>query len=125
MNWFVTQVDRDHVTGMYGNGVRLYDKENYSYKIITGVSYDNKENSLTVKDQYDNTIVLNNEPNNTLFYETVYAQWYCWDILNTDDPDRLDYEPFAFNSLEALARSMNMCNNTEKIKVFYKKQYFI
>ena len=41
-NWFSTQVDRDYITGLYGDGIRLYEN-NRKYYLIKGESYDEKK----------------------------------------------------------------------------------
>ena len=121
--WFATQVDRDFETNMYGNGTRLYIEPNIDkYKIITGYSFDG--NILKVKDEDNNIIELNNEPDNIKFTTTLFGEWRLWNNNEgkTIGEDRKDYEPWAYNSLIALATELGVYepNKDENVKMFYK-----
>lgn len=101
--WFATQVDRDFITGQFGDGERLYMSSISDYKIIKGVSFEG--NRLTVKDQSGNLIVLDTEPDNELFKSSLLTQWKSWDneYGAAQGDDQCDYKPWAYISLEALA----------------------
>jgi hypothetical protein len=113
--WFATQVDRDFLTKMYGNGTRLY--MNGEYNIITGVSYEN--NVLIVKDSNGDNIELTTEPDNIKFTNTLYNDWKNWDSSygKYEDEDRSDYEPFAYDSMKSLANELNLTN--ENVEMYY------
>ena len=122
----VCTVDRDFLDGSYGDGTRLYcDKFDEEYKLITGFSYDG--NILKVMDSQGNIIELKNEPENKRFENTIKWDWKDWDDkcgANFDE-DRPDYEPWAYDSLEALAVELGLHEineeNTHNFKMFYGK----
>ena len=119
IRWFSTQVDRDYKTNEYGEGKpRLYLNSDI-YKLITGVSYTN--GLLIVKDQNDNFIELKNQPDNEYFANTIYADWKLFDErYGKYDENRIDYEPWAYNSLDALAIELGLYEQTG-ITMYYKK----
>ena len=118
--WFATQFDRDFKTGEYGDGIRLYcDDFDEEYKVITGYSYDG--NVLKVKDSEQNVIILDNEPDNKKFENTIYRDWYNLEYI---DDDKNDYEPCAYDSLLSLAIDLGTYENHEEqyydITLYYK-----
>lgn len=121
MNWFATQVDRDFITRRYGEAhPRLYVDGN-GYILITGVSYN--DDMLIVKDAHGNLIELNSEPNNELFETTLYNDWKTFDdTIGKNDDDRTDYEPWAYNSIKALAYELKLCDE-KGIELYHKKKY--
>ena len=121
MSWFATHVDRDFKTKMYGEGQpRLYTTPT-SYILIYGVSY--TDGILIVKDRSGNLIELNTEPNKNMFETSLYNDWKQFDkSIGQFDEDRTDYEPWAYNSIKALACELKLCNE-KKIKLYHKKNY--
>ena len=119
IRWFSTQVDRDYKTNEYGEGKpRLYLNSDI-YKLITGVSYTN--GLLIVKDLEDNLIELRNPPDNEYFANTSYADWKLFDErYGKYDENRIDYEPWAYNSLDALAIELGLYEQPG-ITMYYKK----
>ena len=109
LNWFAVSVELDHTNYTRNRGIRLYDKENYEYRIITGLSYIKESNTLIVQDENRNIIELVNEPNNVLFTETVEARWYAWDYGFGDEHgvNRNRFRPKAFKSIKSLAYCLN------------------
>ena len=60
LRWFAADIDRDHTDGSYGDGIRLYidssenptdNVGNLKYCVVTGVTYDESLNILTIKDE--------------------------------------------------------------------------
>ena len=121
MNWFVTQVDRDFKTRYYGEAQpRLYTTQT-DYILITGVLY--KDGILVVKDNKGNLIELNDEPNNTLFENSLYKEWKEFDNrFGKFDDDRTDYEPWAYNSIKALACELKLCNE-KGVQMYHNKKF--
>lgn len=116
MKWFATHIDRDFQYGGYGNGKpRLYISDNV-YTYITGLIY--RDGILTVKDEWGDTFDITTEPDNEWFKDTVYKKWEKFNEKMVDDEDRSDYEPWAYNSLEAMAAEFNLTEEPEK--KFYK-----
>ena len=119
--WFATQVDRDFINGMYGEGhPRLY-REGQCYVLITGISYE--KGILKVKDDLDNIIELNTQPDNEYFSNTLLNQWKVFDEkYGKNDENRSDYEPCAYNSLDSLAMELKLLER-DGIKIFYGKKF--
>ena len=124
--WFATQVDRDFLDGSYGQGTRLYSDEfEEEYKLITGFSYDGS--ILKVRDSNGNIIELKNEPENKRFENTIKWDWKDWDTNHgaNFEEDRCDFEPWAYDSLEALAVELGVYEINEEnrpdFKMFYGK----
>jgi hypothetical protein len=123
--WFATQVDRDFNNCEYGDGTRLYcDNFDEEYKIITGYSYDGS--ILKVKDEVGNIIELINEPDNIKFDNTIKMDWCNWDKNFVGSfEDRSDYEPWAYNSMTALAVELGLyeinCEDSQNFNMFYGK----
>jgi len=117
--WFATQVDRDFYTHLYGEGKpRLYYNAD-KYVLITGVSY--HEGTLTVKDPDGKLIKLNTPPDNKYFEETIHLDWKTFDEISGQyDEDRVDYEPWAYNSLDALAMELGLFEE-EDIQMYHNK----
>lgn len=134
MEWFATQVDRDFETGRYGKGIRLYIKDIPNYIIVKGIQYENGKLTLRSNDLNFN-LILENEPNNTLFENTIYSNWEKWHKKNGKNfEDWSDYEPWAYNSLQGLAKEFGLyciddkldelsINNKPETKQFYKKDF--
>lgn len=117
--WFALQIDRDFKTLEYGLGKpRLYFNSD-KYVTITGVSYHN--GILTVKDENNNLIDLSKPPDNEFFYNTIYKDWKEIDALYfKNDEDRIDYEPWAYNSIESLAMELGLFED-DSIQMYYIK----
>tara|TARA_B110000285_G_scaffold217141_1_gene265167 strand:- start:326 stop:724 length:399 start_codon:yes stop_codon:yes gene_type:complete len=108
-NWFSTQVDRDYITGLYGDGIRLYEN-NRKYYLIKGESYDEKKNILVVKNNKGHSITLSSEPNIEYFKNTLFKDWGLWDSVYGKfyDDDRCDYKPWAHKDLKSLAAELGL-----------------
>ena len=108
--WFIVQIDRDFITGCYGDGYRLYREGNIDYDIVNGESY--KDGKLIVKTQKGEIIELNNEPNIEQFNKLLNEPWKRWDKINGTHPfyreDRTDYEPWVAKSLEESAEWLSL-----------------
>ena len=116
MKWFATHIDRDFQNGCYGTGKpRLYIKENL-YTDITALSFEN--GVLKVRDEWGDTFNLTNEPDNEWFRQTLYQKWLKFDKKMVGDEDRADYEPWAYNSLEAIASEFKLVDAPKEM--FYK-----
>lgn len=123
--WFATQVDKDFKTGEDVNGVRLYcDDFDEEYKVITGYSYDG--NVLKVKDSEQNIIILDNEPDNKKFENTIHRDWVNWKYIGND---KNDYEPWAYDSLLSLAIDLGTYEIPEEqyydIPLYYKSSILL
>jgi hypothetical protein len=121
MSWFAVQVDRDFINGKYGEGYpRLYFTKNTDkyYLIESGEIIDNK---LNVKTKCGKTFILDSEPNNTVFVNSIYANWKLADesFLKYDE-DRCGYEPWAYDSLKSLKIELKLLKEHD-ITLFYKK----
>lgn len=121
--WYAVQVDRDFLTGEYGEGPpRLYFNSNiYIYELIKSATYYNGK--LTITTDKQKTYYLNTEPNNKTFKSSLFASWKMDDekFLKNDD-NRCDYEPWAFNSIEALAIELNVLNK-DGVQMYYNKEF--
>ena len=116
MKWFATHIDRDFQNVGYGTGKpRLYIKENL-YTDITALSFEN--GVLKVRDEWGDTFNLTNEPDNEWFRQTLYQKWLKFDKKMVGDEDRADYEPWAYNSLEAIASEFKLVDAPKEM--FYK-----
>ena len=114
MDWFATDVDRDFYTNYYGDGIRLYisNKENSKMGYIIIKIVDFTDGILRVKDNENNIIELNNEPNIGLFTNTLYNEWEKWDTLygHTYEEDRTDYKPWVYKTLDDLYKGTPSSN---------------
>ena len=130
IRWFAVDIDRDYKDGSYGDGIRLYidssenptdNVGNLKYCVVTGVTYDESLNILTIKDESGEYFKLENEPDNIHFKNTLHHDWKVWD--NKWGPgmeeDRGDYKPWALNSLESLAVELGVHSNSV-IRKYYK-----
>ena len=124
-SWFSTQVDRDFLNGLYGDGIRLYSNPHnvYDYQIITGVSYDVKNNILIVKNSSGEQITIDHEPYTDTFVNTIQKDWKIWDTLcGKLDEDRYDYEPLCHQSILALAKELGVYfDEVEKSNMYLPK----
>lgn len=118
--WFATQVDRDFYTGLYGEGkARLYYNSDEYVVLSSGISY--HDGTLTVKDVNNKIYDLNTQPDNKYFEETIYKAWKLFDEISGQyDEDRVDYEPWAYNSLDALAMELGLFED-EDVQMYYSK----
>ncbi len=118
--WFATHVDRDFNTGLYGEGkARLYYNSDEYVVLSSGISY--HDGTLTVKDVNNNIYDLNTQPDNKYFEETIYKAWKLFDEISGQyDEDRVDYEPWAYNSLDALAMELGLFED-EDVQMYYGK----
>lgn len=98
--------------GGYGNGIQLHDLRNpgyFNYKIIEGVSYENKV--LKVKNNETGEIIeITKEPNLELYKNTIHKEWKNWDLKygHLDEENRSDYQPWALISKDALAANLGL-----------------
>ena len=118
--WFATHVDRDFNTGLYGEGkARLYYNSDEYVVLSSGISY--HDGTLTVKDANNKIYDLNTQPDNKYFEETIYKAWKLFDEISGQyDEDRVDYEPWAYNSLDALAMELGLFED-EDVQMYYSK----
>ena len=116
--WFATHVDRDFNTGLYGEGkARLYYNSDEYVVISSGISY--HDGTLTVKDVNNKIYDLNTQPDNKYFEETIYKDWKLFDEISGQyDEDRVDYEPWAYNSLHALAMELGLFED-EDVQMYH------
>ena len=121
MSWFAVQVDRDFINGKYGEGYpRLYFTKNTDkyYLIESGEIVDNK---LKVTTKCGKSFILDSEPNNTVFVNTIYANWKLADNMFLKfDEDRCDYEPWAYDSLKSLQIELKLSREAD-VTLFYNK----
>tara|TARA_Y100000590_G_scaffold465128_1_gene636532 strand:+ start:1327 stop:1740 length:414 start_codon:yes stop_codon:yes gene_type:complete len=124
-SWMAIEIDRDFYTNSYGEGVpRLYlNVDPHSYVLIKSSTYDKENQVLTVVDNNGNTHVLSNEPDGELFKNTIYLDWTNFDRdfferWGYDKENRSDYEPWMYNSIEALAYELKLYDE------FTGKMYF-
>ena len=121
-NWFAVHVDRDFMSMEYGEGVRLYYGAN-DCVVIHKKSYNPDTKSLTVKDDNGKEYILDNPPNNEDFDLYLYKIWELWDEKYGpyQGDERLDYEPWAYNSIESLASEFGFIEH--QVKMFYAKDF--
>ena len=118
--WFATHVDRDFNTGLYGESkARLYYNSDEYVVLSSGISY--HDGTLTVKDVNNKIYDLKTQPDNKYFEETIYKAWKLFDEISGQyDEDRVDYEPWAYNSLDALAMELGLFED-EDVQMYYSK----
>ena len=118
--WFATHVDRDFNTGLYGESkARLYYNSDEYVVLSSGISY--HDGTLTVMDVDNKTHYLKTQPDNKYFEETIYKDWKLFDEISGQyDEDRVDYEPWAYNSLDALAMELGLFED-EDVQMYYSK----
>ena len=118
--WFATYVDRDFHTGLYGESKsRLYYNSDEYVVISSGISY--HDGTLTVMDVDNKIHYLKTQPDNKYFEETIYKDWKIFDEISGQyDEDRVDYEPWAYNSLDALAMELGLFED-EDVQMYYSK----
>ena len=116
--WFATYVDRDFHTGLYGESKsRLYYNSDEYVVISSGISY--HDGTLTVMDVDNKIHDLKTQPDNKYFEETIYKDWKIFDeISGPYDEDRVDYEPWAYNSLDALAMELGLFED-EDVQMYH------
>ena len=123
MAWFALHIDRCFETGKYGEGMpRLYFTSNLSdYHLIKSAVYEN--NILKVVTNQNKEFILSEQPDNKKFEETIYLKWKYNDehFLKYDD-DRIDYEPWAYDSLESLAIELNALKK-EGVTLYYNQKF--
>lgn len=138
MKWFAIEIDRCFKTGLYGNGIEIYIEEKTDNFIklehgkIKSAKYTEEEN-LEVEIKFSDgedikKLTLNEEPDHTLFENTVYKDWNLWDkTYGIYDEDRCDYEPWCYNSRKSIGAEMNVYDvkkKGEKIQLYWNKPYF-
>ena len=118
--WFATHVDRDFNTGLYGEGkARLYYNSDEYVVLSSGISY--HDGTLTLMDVDNKIHYLKTQPDNKYFEETIYKDWKLFDEISGQyDEDRVDYEPWAYNSLDALAMELGLFED-EDVQMYYSK----
>ena len=119
-DWFAIQVDRDFLTGLYGEGIQLYFTKNIKkYYILKKATFE--DNVLTVYTKCGKAWSLLKEPDNETFENTIYQIWKrCDELYFKGDENRTDYEPWALNSIQALAIEMNALRMYD-VLLYYKK----
>ena len=137
MNWFALEIDRCFKTGLYGNGIEIYIEEKTDNFVklkhgkIKSAKY-TKEENLEIEIKFPDSdipekLTLTNEPNTTLFENTVYKDWNLWDKTHgIYDEDRSDYEPWCYNSRKSIGSTMNVYDvkKGEKIQLYWNKPHF-
>ena len=138
MKWFAAQIDRNFDTGLYGDGSELFiqesiDSNNIIIKrgVIKSADYNVEKNTMVVHIKYPDDsnlheIKLENEPDNNLFESTLYSDWKLWDEKYGEyNDDRIDYEPWAYDSIKSLAIEVakHDVDITEKIKLYWNKSF--
>tara|TARA_B100000123_G_C25572088_1_gene358846 strand:+ start:321 stop:713 length:393 start_codon:yes stop_codon:yes gene_type:complete len=118
--WFATYVDRDFHTGLYGESKpRLYYNSDKYVVISSGISY--HDGTLTLMDVDNKIHYLKTPPDNKYFEETIYKAWKTFDEISGQyDEDRVDYEPWAYNSLDALAMELGLFED-EDVQMYHNK----
>jgi|SaaInlStandDraft_2_1057019.scaffolds.fasta_scaffold192745_2 hypothetical protein len=125
--YFAVHVDRDHLTNEYGDGVRMYICSNdlsdktLNYIVVEGVTFDESNQILILEDEKGEQFKVDTEPDNIHFKNTFHNDWKKWDSIygSQMEEDRCDYEPWAFDSLEALAVELGV-HIKPGIKKYYK-----
>ena len=113
--WFAVDIDRCHISGRYGTGVRLYSDiidSNTCFLIID--KYQIEGDNFYVFSKPDelcgNTdsirIQLIGEPNTNIFKQSLWGHWKLWDTKygQYQEDDRSDYEPIVYESKEKLMK---------------------
>ena len=105
--WFIVQIDRDFITGYYGNGYRLYQDRIPDYRLIKGIKYLNGD--LIVSDG-NNNITLTEEPSIDMFNNILHNEWAIWDKKygSIYEEDRCDYEPCVAKTKKETAEWLNL-----------------
>ena len=139
MEWFVVEIDRNFSTGKYGDKKEIYIKvENDNHDFIKlkhgdieSIKYFEEgiiEASIKFYESKEiEKIIINTEPNHSLFENTLYKDWKLWDEkYGAYDTDRSDYEPWCFNSITSLAIANNCYDvkENEEVKLYWNKTNF-
>ena len=123
--WFAVEVEKDYKTNSVSPGVRLYIDNTSKYQIIKGVSYEN--DILIVKNNNNEVITLEKEPNNLLFENSVYDDWVKWNKKYGEcyNNSAIDFEPWSYASKKALAFEFNLYKLSpgEVITNYFKKPF--
>ena len=128
-SWMAIEIDRDFYNNTYGEGPpRLYF-DPHSYVLIKSGTYDKENQVLTVVDNNGQTHVLSNEPDGELFKNTIYLDWTNFDRdfferWGCDKENRSDYEPWMYNSIEALAYELKL-NDEFTGKMYFGKEIMV
>jgi len=81
---------------------------------------------LKVKDSEQNIIILDNEPDNKKFENTIHRDWVNWKYIGND---KNDYEPWAYDSLLSLAIDLGTYEIPEEqyydIPLYYKSSILL
>lgn len=124
-SWMAIEIDRDFYTNSYGEGTpRLYfNADSYVLIKMGSGNYDKENRVLTVVDNVGKTHVLSNQPDSDLFKNTIYLDWTTFNrdyfkLLGCDEENRSDFEPWMYNSIEALAYELKLYDE------FTGKMYF-
>jgi hypothetical protein len=108
--WFIVQIDRDFITGVYGDGYRLYREDKPTYDIVVGKQYDN--NKLIVETDSGEIVELDYEPNSEQFNNLLHNPWKEWDKLHGNHPfykeDRTDYKPWFAKTIKESAEWLSL-----------------
>lgn len=110
-NYYIINIDRDFKSNQYGDGpyIEFIDKK---IRIKINIKYyDEKNNNLIVHvPEFNETMVLKDEPNIQAFKENLNKEWIEWDKKYGEsmDEDRSDYQPWCYLSLKALAIDANI-----------------
>ena len=124
-SWFALEIDRDFYFNSYGEGKpRLYFNPE-RYVVIESAVFDRSDKVLTVTDKKGDVHILSSQPDHTLFKNSIYADWEHFDQQTfgkgSDMEDRTDYEPWMYNSLEALAYELKAYDEFTG-KMYYGKE---
>ena len=106
--WFVVGIDRDFVTGRYGNGPQLHTNLIGNQDGIFDLdSYTEINNGLKVVTMCNNTVELTGNYSKDKFEE--YIKIYkIWDTAYGEmmEEDRPDYEPILYQNFNDLKKDL-------------------
>ena len=106
--WTIVHIDRDFVTGQYGNGptliTNLIGNQDGIYNIE---GYYISSNEFKIRTKCNNDLVLKGEPNKKKFDE-YHQVWQKWDLENgaSYDEDRCDFEPIYYNDIDEIKMNL-------------------
>lgn len=117
--WFAVDIDRCHITGMYGMGVRLYsNKINSPTGFLIIDKYTIRDDKIYVYSKpdsmYENNesieIELVGEPNIELFNMYLLKSWEEWDKKYgaSMEEDRPDYKPIVYKNADDLIKELKL-----------------
>ena len=121
--WYVAQLDRDMITGGYGQGIYLYTPNKRI--IIEGISF--IDDVLIVKNVSSGngyTFTLEGEPDLNKFEEVTHAHWIAWQKQNGKDygDDDIDFKPYALKSTRAIAQELELIKRDDYESLHHRVQ---